>query len=135
MKQPSIYLDHNATTPLSNELKAQVPHWLEAFGNPSSIHWAGRPSKVLLRDSKKAIANMLHCDPLELIFTSGGSESNNAAIKGVFDAIETGWTWSGAKQNLRDELIISSVEHPSVRKAAELLSRKGFKVHILPVSP
>ncbi len=107
--------------------------WLDAFGNASSIHWAGRPSKHCLRVARKNLSVLLHCDPLELVFTGGGSESNNAAIKGVFDAFESGWGWSGPRSSERDELIISSIEHPSVMKTAEFLLRKGFRVHVVPV--
>lgn len=133
MKQPGIYFDHNATTPLAPMVREQISAWAESFGNPSSIHFAGRPSKLILRESRRTLAKLLGCDPLELIFTSGGSESNNMALKGVFDSIETGWSWSGAVKHDRNELIISAVEHPSVMKTAEFLARKGFQLHIVPV--
>lgn len=133
MKRPSIYLDHNATTPLSPQVKESLPHWMEAFGNPSSIHWAGRPAKLILREARQTLAKFLGCDSLEIIFTSGGSESNNFALNGVFNSLETGWSWSGAVKKERNELVISAVEHPSLMKSAEFLSRKGFRVHIVPV--
>ena len=82
------YLDHNATTPLADFLPQLIANWLEFFGNPSSIHQSGRKPKELMRDARTALAKMLGCDALELIFTSGGSESNNAAIKGVFFAYQ-----------------------------------------------
>jgi cysteine desulfurase len=135
MKRPSIYFDHNATTPLASSVKEMVPHWLESYGNPSSIHWAGRPSKLILREARQTLAKLLGCDPLELIFTSGGSESNNTAIQGTFNSFETGWGWAGAMNRTRNELIISAVEHPSIMKCAEQLARKGFRVHIVPVDP
>ncbi|MGE0529018.1 MAG: cysteine desulfurase family protein, partial [Bdellovibrionales bacterium] len=115
-----IYLDHNATTPIFPELKAKVQEWLEVWGNPSSIHWAGRQPKSLMREARQNMAGLLGCDPLELIFTSGGSEANNLALKGACGALKT----SG-----RNQLIISTVEHPSVRKAAEdIASRLGIQL-------
>jgi cysteine desulfurase len=135
MKRPSIYFDHNATTPLSSSVKEMAPQWLESFGNPSSIHWAGRPAKFILREARQTLAKLLGCEPLELIFTSGGSESNNTAIQGIFNSLETGWGWSGVNSRTRNELIVSAVEHPSVMKTAEFLARKGFRVHIVPVNP
>jgi cysteine desulfurase len=137
MERPGIYFDHNATTPLSANVKSRVPDLMETYGNPSSIHFAGRPAKLILRESRRSLAKLLQCDPLELIFTSGGSESNNTAIKGIFEAMETGWTWSGPRSSSanseRNELIISAVEHPSVMNSAEFIARKGYKVHIIPV--
>src|SRR5690242_12138038 len=79
-----VYLDHNATTMPATFLKQKVGEWLEIWGNPSSIHASGRGPKALLRESRRALAQALSCEALELIFTSGGSESNNLAIKGVF---------------------------------------------------
>lgn len=133
METTGVYFDHNATTIVAPNVKQLIPHWMESFGNPSSIHWAGRPAKLVLRESRSALAQLIGCDPLEMVFTSGGSESNNAAIKGVFDAYESGWTWSGSRASERDELIVSTVEHPSVMRTAEFLVRKGFRVHIVPV--
>ncbi len=122
----TIYLDHNATTPPHPDLGPQVLPWLNVWGNPSSIHWAGREPKRLIREARLALATLLGVDPLELIFTSGGSESNNLAIQGVM--LSQAIANSG-----RDELILSGVEHPSVRKTAEALARRGFKLKILPV--
>jgi len=133
MKHSGIYFDHNATTPLAPTVREQLPHWAESFGNPSSIHFAGRPSKLILREARQSLAKLLGVDSLELIFTSGGSESNNMALKGIFDSIETGWSWSGKTSRDRNELIISAIEHPSLMKTAEFLTRKGFRVHIIPV--
>ena len=73
MERPGIYLDNNATTPLSADVRRHLAEGLDAFGNPSSIHWAGRPSKHILRESRRKLAELLHCDPLELVFTGGGS--------------------------------------------------------------
>jgi cysteine desulfurase len=120
--QKSIYLDHNATSPVHSDLFARVPDWLNVWGNPSSIHWAGREPKKIIREARAALAEMLGVDPLELIFTSGGSESNNQALK------------AASKHPKKNQIIISAVEHPSVIKAAAFLKTQGFQVDVLPVN-
>ncbi|MBX3021312.1 MAG: cysteine desulfurase [Bdellovibrionales bacterium] len=120
----TIYLDHNATTPLHPAIRAKLPEWAEFWGNPSSIHWAGRGPKSLYRDSKQKIASLLGVQPLELIFTSGGSESNNLALKGLCEKPVNG----------RDQIVISAVEHPSLRKTAEALIGRGFRVDVIGVN-
>lgn len=122
-----IYLDHNATTPIHPEISAKVGEWLGVWGNPSSIHWAGRGPKSLLRQARQNLAEMLGVEALELIFTAGGSESNNLALKGLCDV-------TSAALRGRDQIIISSVEHPSVRKTADYLGARGFKVDYVPVT-
>jgi cysteine desulfurase len=116
-----IYLDHNATTGLSPEVKAAVPLFLEEFGNPSSIHWASRGPKTWLRETRKKVAEALSVSPLEIVFTSGGSEANNAVIKSV-------------KREGRNEFITTEVEHPSVLRAFEWLREQGAVVHFLKVN-
>jgi cysteine desulfurase len=123
MPKNRIYLDHNATTPLDPQLLPRVTEWLESFGNPSSIHWGGRGPKTLMRDSRQNFAKLIGCDPLEVIFTSGGSEANNLAIKGVF--------WSSPRE--RNHYLFSSVEHPSVTAAMDFLRRQGAEVEVFPV--
>jgi cysteine desulfurase len=121
-----IYLDHNATTPFHPDLQGLVPQWMEVWGNPSSIHWAGREPKAYLREARARLAQMLNVEPLELIFTSGGSEANNLAIKGIC-------TVPVSEQD-RNQVVISAVEHPSVLKAARSLSALGYRVDMIKVS-
>ena len=120
-----VYLDHNATTaprPLAiKEAKTALKFW----GNPSSVHQTARYAKALQWSARQNLSRFLDCHPLEIIFTSGASESNNHALKALFQ---------NPSQNNRNELIISSVEHPSVLSVADFLSRKGVKVHKIPVS-
>lgn len=130
-KSHHIYFDHNATTPLAAQLYSLVPELLKEWGNPSSIHFSGRGPKNLLRDSRQQLAVFLGVDPLEIVFTSGGSESNNLAIKGVFEGIATGKLFKGEGRN---HFIASSVEHPSVVKSLKHLSELGAKVDWLPVN-
>ena len=81
--QDRVYLDHNATTPLASFLPAQVAQWVQLWGNPSSIYSEGRSSRSLLRETRRKIAAALGVHPLEIVFTSGGSEGNSTVIKGV----------------------------------------------------
>ena len=121
-----VYLDHNATTKARlsaiKGLKKALKHW----GNPSSVHQNANKAKNLLWTARQNLSQFLNCHPLEIIFTSGASESNNQAIKSPFQNLR--------KTKQRNELIISSVEHPSVLYTADFLSQQGFKVHKIPVS-
>ncbi len=105
------------------EIRAKLSEWLEAWGNPSSIHWAGRGPKALLREARARIASLLGVEPLELIFTAGGSEANNLALKSL----------ALSAPSDRRQIIISTVEHPSVRKTAEFLRTQGFQVDMFRV--
>ena len=121
-----VYLDHNATTkPRPSAIKGAekaLKHW----GNPSSIHQNASKAKNLLWSARQNLSQFLNCHPLEIIFTSGASEANNQAIKSPFQNLQ--------KIKKRNELIISSVEHPSVLYTADFLSQQGFTVHKIPVS-
>ncbi|MFN8791269.1 MAG: cysteine desulfurase family protein [Bdellovibrionales bacterium] len=117
-----IYLDHNATTPLSSESHRAILEGLSFFGNPSSIHWAGRKSKNKIREARAQIAQLLNVSPLELIFTSGASEANNTVIKTLFQI------------SSKKHFITSQVEHPSVLKTFEAIERLGARVDYIPVN-
>jgi cysteine desulfurase len=119
-----VYLDHNATTPVHPEvLEAMLPFYKEKFGNASSIHSFGREAKVALDESREKVAKFLNADPLEIYFTSGGTESDNLAIKGV--------AW--ANKNKGKHIITSSIEHHAVLESCKFLEREGFEVTYLPV--
>lgn len=118
MNTQKIYLDFNATTPLHPEIKTSVINALENSGNPSSVHWAGRQAKRLISNSRETFAQFVGCEPLEVIWTAGGSEANNLALKGL------AYSYPDKKH-----AIISTVEHPSIKKTAEFLEKfLGFKV-------
>lgn len=119
-----IYLDHNATTPPLQSVVENLGAWVHQWGNPSSIHWSGRGPKSLLREARAALAGAIRARPQEIVFTSGGSESNNYVIKGVFDMY---------RGSARVEYITSAVEHPSVMKSFEHIQSLGAKVHYVPV--
>lgn len=123
-KNHRVYLDHNATTPLSASLKQRWVELFDLWGNPSSIHTDSRPAKQWLRETRQKIATILNCSPLEIIFNSGASEGNNTVLKSV-------WNLIGSERN---EFLISQVEHPSLMKTAEYLESCGAVVHYIPVS-
>jgi len=117
-----IYLDHNASTPLLPEvIDAMMPYLKSGFGNPSSSHWYGQQSKKAIEKARNQIALLLNCSPEEIIFTSGGSESNNLAIKGIAD------------QHTKGHIITSSIEHPAVLEVCHYLEKRAFNVTYLPV--
>ena len=119
-----IYLDFNATAPLSQKVITSMPQLLQLWGNPSSIHLASRGPKTILRETKKKLADYLKVSSLEIIFNSGASEGNNTVLKSV-------WSTLGPVKN---EFLISSVEHPSITKTAQYLETLGAIVHWIPVS-
>ncbi|HOB90490.1 MAG: cysteine desulfurase NifS [Bacillota bacterium] len=119
-----IYMDYAATTPTSPEvLDAMRPYMLEDFGNPSSIHSFGREAKKALDDARGKVASLLSVAPEEIVFTSGGSESTNLAIKGCATA--------NAKRGRH--IITSSIEHHACLDAVKYLARNGFEATYLPV--
>ena len=126
MTQGNIYMDFNATTPPDPGLREVLDQWLGQWGNPSSIHQHGRGPKKILRDSRRTLAEFLNCHPLELIFTSGGSESNNLAIKGSLAALKS-------IHPHKDKVIFGAIEHPSVMAQKEYLQKIGYEVVTIPV--
>ncbi|MRR56188.1 MAG: cysteine desulfurase NifS [Deltaproteobacteria bacterium] len=119
-----IYLDNNATTALHPEvLEEMLPFFREHFGNPSSIHWAGRRVKTAVEEAREQVAILVGCDPSEVVFTSCATESNNMAIKGV----------AAARQALGNHIVTTTVEHPSVITPCVYLEHQGFKVTTLEV--
>jgi cysteine desulfurase len=119
-----IYLDYNATTPHDPEVIAAMrPFFEEEFGNPSSSHYYGtRPKQAVIR-ARQQIASLLNCQPEEIIFTSGGTESNNFAIKGCAQAF----------RHKGNHMITSQIEHPAVLEVCHFLENNGFEVTYLPV--
>jgi cysteine desulfurase len=119
-----VYLDHSATTPLRPEvLEAMLPYLKDRFGNASSIHGFGREAKVALEDSREKVAQILGAAPSEIYFTSGGTESDNLAIKGV----------AYANRNKGRHVITSQIEHHAVLESCGFLAKEGFEITHLPV--
>src|SRR3990170_3905680 len=100
-----IYLDYNATTPHDPEvIKAMRPYLETHFGNPSSSHWYGKQAKEAVENARRQIAGLLNCGPEEVVFTSGGTEANNHAIRGI----------AFARRSRGNHIVTSSIEHPAV---------------------
>lgn len=119
-----VYLDHSATTPVRAEVMgAMMPYFAGQFGNPSSIHRWGREARAAVEDARAKVASLIGAAPQEIIFTSGGTEADNLAIRG------TAWH----KRSKGNHLITSSVEHHAVLHTCETLEKEGFKVTYLPV--
>lgn len=122
--QNPIYLDYNGTTPHDPEVIAAMRPFLESeFGNPSSTHWYGIAAKRAMKLAREQVASVLNCDAQEIIFTSGGTESNNHLIRGVALA-------NAVRGN---HIITCQVEHPAVLEVCRYLETRGFDVTYLPV--
>ncbi|KQW60549.1 MULTISPECIES: cysteine desulfurase family protein [unclassified Ensifer] len=120
----TIYLDCNASTPIDPDVAAAMRPFLDrAFGNPSSGHWASAPAKAALENARSQVAGLLGCEPDEIVFTSGGSEANNLAIKGTFFAL----------RDKGEHIITVQGEHPAVLGPCRFLERLGATVTYLPV--
>jgi cysteine desulfurase len=120
-----IYLDHNATTPPSDAVVQRMTATLrDEFGNPSSVHHFGQRAKAIIDEARSAVAALLSADPGDVVFTGGGTEGDNLAIRGVAEALEpTG----------RKHLIASAIEHEAVLNTLKALARRGWKTTLLPV--
>jgi cysteine desulfurase len=114
-----IYLDYNASTPVAAEVAAVMREVMERpFGNPSSLHWAGTPARQILEKARSQVATLLGCRSEEVVFTSGGSESNNFALKGVFFASE----------RVRRHIVTTQVEHPAIVAPLRFLESLGAEI-------
>lgn len=121
---PLIYLDHNATTPTHPlVVEALLPFLGERFGNPSSIHWAGRAVKGAVEEAREAVAELAGCEPGEVVFTGSGSEADNMAVKGVASSL----------RKRGNHIIATRVEHPAVANACRYLEHGGYEVTWLDV--
>lgn len=120
-----IYLDHNATTPVDPDVvEAMLPYLSGGFGNASSVHGFGREARVALEQAREQIAAFINCEPAELYFTSGGTESDNMAVLGA----------AFQSKGKRNHIIVGATEHHAVLEPAEHLAHKeGFKLDLLPV--
>jgi len=117
-----VYLDHNASTPVHPEVVAEMlPYFSEIFGNPSSVHAFGRAAREGVDTARERVARVLGADPAEIVFTSGGTESDNFGIKGL--ALARG----------RGHLVTTQIEHHAVLRTCQALEREGYEVTYLPV--
>ena len=123
-KSRQIYLDYNASTPIDPQVATVMQQAMQdAFGNPSSPHWAGAPAHAIVEAARNQVADLLGCLPTEIVFTSGGSESNNLALKGLY-----------FRRQISDAHIITTqVEHPAIVEPCRFLERLGARITWLPV--
>lgn len=119
-----IYLDYAATTPTHPEVvKAMEPYFTKKFGNPSSLYSFGQEARAAVQEARQKVATFIGAKPEEIVFTSGGSESNNFALKGVAFALK----------NKGTRIITSAIEHHAVSEPCKFLARQGFEIVTLPV--
>lgn len=132
MNQRTVYLDHSATTPVDPRVvEAMLPYFTERFGNPSSLHRFGQAALSALNSARQTVAEILHAQPQEIVFTGCGSESDNLALRGVALALRT----RGLDRSGRPQLIISPIEHHAILNTASQLEREfGFEVTRVPVN-
>lgn len=122
--QRTVYLDHAATTPVDSEvLEKMLPYMTNIYGNANSQHTLGRLSMKAVDNARDSIAGVINCKPNEIYFTSGGTESDNWAIKGV----------ALANKNKGNHIIISNIEHPAMIESAKQLQKMGFEIDFAPV--
>lgn len=120
----TIYLDNNATTKTDEEVvKEMLPYLLDNYGNPSSIYKIGRDNRKAIEDAREKVADILNCEPSEIYFTSGGSESDNTAIRGI----------AHSYRNKGNHIITSKIEHPAVLETCKQLENEGFEVSYINV--
>ncbi|MBZ0290799.1 MAG: cysteine desulfurase [Anaerolineae bacterium] len=126
MTQKFTYLDHSATTPTDPRVvDAMMPFWTTVFGNASSLHSDGKDAKAALQGAREKVAGVLNCDLAEIIFTSGGTESDNLALRGV--------AYGMRARGRGKHIITTAVEHHAVLDVAKELADEGFEVTFLPV--
>jgi len=119
-----LHFDYNASTPLAPEVAAVMRRVMEEpFGNPSSTNWAGAPARAMIDAARRQVADLLGCSPDEIVFTSGGSEANNLALKGAF--------FSSRRDH--PHIVTTRIEHPAILSPCTFLERLGATVTYLPV--
>ncbi len=124
MADRPIYLDYNATTPIDRAVAdAMLPYLYECFGNPSSSHMYGHEAHEAVENARRQVAELIGCQPNEVIFTSGGTEANNMVLKGVAEAYSA----------RGEHVITSAIEHPAVLEPCDFLAHHGCRITILPV--
>lgn len=120
-----VYLDNSATTKTDEVvIKEMLPYLTENYGNPSSIYKIGRENKKAVEEAREKVAKVLNCEPSEIYFTAGGSESDNTAIRGI----------AYSYKNKGNHIITSKIEHPAVLETCKQLEKEGFEVSYIGVN-
>ncbi|GMR03356.1 MAG: cysteine desulfurase NifS [Thermodesulfovibrionia bacterium] len=118
-----IYLDHNATTPLDPEVRNTMISYMDDYGNPSSIYSEGKNARSAIESARRSVARLLNCTAHRIVFTGGGSEANNLALKGI----------AFVNRGRKSHIITTAIEHPSVLMACKWLEKSGFQITYLKV--
>ena len=121
-----IYLDNSATTPMSKNVIKAMSKVLDFYGNPSSLHTDGHQANIFIEEARKKVAQLIDAKTSEIIFTSGGTESNNTIINIACELIK--------QNNTKDEIIVSAIEHPSILETLKRRQQNGLKVSYAPVN-
>lgn len=124
-----IYLDHNATTPLHPEVKNTITEMIEIYGNPSSLHSAGRIARQKIEQSRETVAGFIGAAPDEIIFVGSGSEANNTVLNSLSCSSQV----CRLERKSRDSIITTAIEHPCIMETSKCLRERGFPVNHLPV--
>ncbi|MCK9244508.1 MAG: cysteine desulfurase [Candidatus Marinimicrobia bacterium] len=124
-----IYLDHNATTPLHPEVKNTITEMMEIYGNPSSLHSAGRIARQKIEQSRETVAGFIGAAPDEIIFVGSGSEANNTVLNSLSCSSQV----CRLERKSRDSIITTAIEHPCIMETSKCLRERGFPVNHLPV--
>ena len=120
-----VYLDHNATTPLDGRvLDAMLPFLRDEFGNPSSLHWFGQRARAAVEEARAQVAELGSAEPAEIVFTAGGSESDNMALRGV----------AAKARPRRAGIVCTTIEHHAVLNCAKALAGRGRPVAVVGVA-
>ena len=123
-----VYMDHAATTPVDQEVvNTMIPYFTKHYGNPSSLHFFGENAQESMQHARDKVAHLLHAQHDEIIFTAGGTESDNIAIKGV------AYRYKNKRKTKGPHIITSTIEHPAVLQTCKHLEEQGFNVLYLPV--
>lgn len=125
MKQPIIYLDNNATTPMAQEVIDAMAEAHALFGNASSMHGYGRDAAFAVEQAREKVAALIQCDADEIVFTSGASEANNTVFNIFRDAIDLG--------SKRNRIVTTVIEHPSIIETVKFLKKRGYLIDEVPV--
>lgn len=125
MDNQIIYLDNNATTPMADEVVQAVSEAQALFGNASSMHGFGREAAFAIEKAREQVAELIDCDPKEIVFTSGASEANNTVFNIFRDRIDLG--------SKRNRIVTTTIEHPSIIETVKYLKNRGYKVDEVPV--
>src|SRR4051812_32250692 len=130
-----IYLDHNATAPVHPAvLEAMLPYLSGEYGNASSVHSFGQTARGAVERAREQVAALIGANPAEIVFTSGGTESDNMAVLGLMGSAGLGGVSDVSRSKVRPHIITSAIEHAAVLHTCQAFEKRGIDVTYLPIS-